>query len=206
MNNPAVRPEIDRRDFFDGIASVWDRDHCPNGDQIRLQGIVGRFPLGAGDRVLDAGCGTGRIYSILRDLVGRSGQVVELDFSRGMLGFGREKHGADGACFLQADVAELPFPDRSFDAVVAFALFPHIGDKRKALTQFRRILDPGSFLFILHLMGREKMNELHAGVQGVVRADRIPSRERMEQLFRESGFASWSIEDRPDLYLAAARV
>ncbi|MCX6567334.1 MAG: class I SAM-dependent methyltransferase [Candidatus Aminicenantes bacterium] len=69
-----------------------------------------------GDAVLELGCGYGRIMA---GLAGKAGRIVGIDTSRASLAAGRERLASFSNCLLiQADAVRLPFPGRSFDAVL----------------------------------------------------------------------------------------
>jgi len=57
---------------------------------------------------------------------------------------------APGVCanFIQADAAHLPFPDHSFDAVIANHSLEHIHGLREALAEIGRVVRPGGSLFV----------------------------------------------------------
>jgi SAM-dependent methyltransferase len=79
----------------------------------------------AGERVLDAGCGTGAHLAAL----GRT-QSLGLDFSRGMLRMARRA--APGAALAQADLNRaFPVRRRSFDAVLSSLVSEHLTDLRR---------------------------------------------------------------------------
>ena len=48
--------------------------------------------------------------------------------------------------FRQADVEEIPFPDRSFDAVVGSFILPHLARHEQAVAEWVRVLVPGGSL------------------------------------------------------------
>lgn len=109
--------------------------------------------LHAGDRVLDIGCGFGRhSYEALR----RGATVIASDRSlpeltevqatvTAMLAADELPRGvASGSC--NADVTRLPFPDRTFDHVIASEILEHVDDDLGALAELVRVLRPGGSL------------------------------------------------------------
>jgi ubiquinone/menaquinone biosynthesis C-methylase UbiE len=192
------------RDFFDAIATEWEEDLGNSPDSDDLPGLARLFPVAEKDVVLDAGCGTGRLLPLLRRAVGEEGAIVEMDLSGEMLKIGKRKRGGWRAHFVQADVQRIPVARGLFDAVVCFGLFPHIVDKRAALTEFRRVLKPGRPVVIAHLMGREELNALHSGFSGSVSHDTLPDEGAMRELFRSAGFKDAVIRDEYSLYFARA--
>ncbi|HWL38376.1 MAG TPA: class I SAM-dependent methyltransferase [Frankiaceae bacterium] len=102
-----------------------------------VESLLGR-PLRTGERVLDAGCGTGYLAAGLRrarpDVL-----VVGSDLSEGMLG---AASAAGASPLVQADATRLPFGDGSFDLVVARGVLHHLPDVAGALAEWRRVLAP----------------------------------------------------------------
>lgn len=97
----------------------------------------------AGSRVLDVACGTGVVARAAAQRSGPSGQVVGLDVNREMLAVAQSIPVPGGhAEWREADVAAMPFPDRSFDAVVCAQGLQYFPDKVAALREMRRVLIP----------------------------------------------------------------
>ncbi|KOV87941.1 class I SAM-dependent methyltransferase [Nocardia sp. NRRL S-836] len=93
-----------------------------------------------GRRILDAGCGAGPLFAALRD---RGAVVTGVDASAGMLELARRRLGAD-ADLRVADLADpLPFPDNTFDDVVASLVLHYLEDWGPTLAEVRRVLAPG---------------------------------------------------------------
>lgn len=100
---------------------------------------------GAHERLLDVGCGTGLLSArIARALPGCG--VVGCDFSRGMLE--RAAAGRRSARWVRGDALRLPFADASFDVLVSTEAFHWFPDQPAALTEFRRVLEPGGRLLV----------------------------------------------------------
>ncbi|MDH4102796.1 MAG: class I SAM-dependent methyltransferase [Thermoleophilia bacterium] len=90
-----------------------------------------------GRQVLNVGAGQG---SFTRLLEGRGFEVVSSDVSRAAVDVLRDSVRGEA---LHADMTDLPFADRRFDAVVAGEVIEHIEDDRKALSEAARVLRPG---------------------------------------------------------------
>jgi ubiquinone/menaquinone biosynthesis C-methylase UbiE len=97
---------------------------------------------GAGFRLLDVGCGTGRSRRIYRE---RCSAYLGIDLSLGALRQARGRF-ADSA-WLQADALRLPFRDGSFDVVALSSVLHHVSDRRAALAEARRVLGPRGWAF-----------------------------------------------------------
>lgn len=132
------------RKLFNDWAPFYNPTHgwtLPKRHAARL--ALGLRP---GGRILDLACGTGLNFPHLRELVGEQGQVVGVDLSPGMLNVARRLIAARGWKNVEtreADAAQLPFPDESFDkAICSFAL-NIIPDYMQAIREVKRVLVPG---------------------------------------------------------------
>lgn len=104
--------------------------------------------LKPGMKLLDCGCGEGTITVGLAPAVA-PGEVVGIDISSDVLDIARrsaQEQGLRNIRFRVANIYELPFPDASFDAVFSHALFEHLTDKPKALSEIHRVLKPGGIV------------------------------------------------------------
>jgi demethylmenaquinone methyltransferase / 2-methoxy-6-polyprenyl-1,4-benzoquinol methylase len=107
-----------------------------------------------GDRVLDAGAGTGSTALLAARKVGAKGRVTLFDLSDDMLEVARDKAALAGLDdrleFQTGDMVRLPFPDASFDVVLStYSLCP-LYDPAKGAQELYRVLRPGGKLGCAH--------------------------------------------------------
>jgi SAM-dependent methyltransferase len=110
----------------------------------------GLLPIRTGDRVLDLGCGGGRhAFEAAR----RGARVVALDTDQSeldkvaailaaMAEAGEIPAGGSGTTVL-GDATRLPFPDGSFDSVIAAEVLEHLPSDQMAVNEIARVLRPG---------------------------------------------------------------
>lgn len=103
--------------------------------------IISAAAITTSDDVLDVGCGTG---ALTREVVKSAGSATGLDLSESMLGVARQV--CPTVTFQQGNVAELPFDDSSFDAVVSAFMLMFVPDPKQAVGEMRRVLRPGGRL------------------------------------------------------------
>lgn len=96
-----------------------------------------------GERVLDVGCGTGRLAFALAGKC-RAAQVHGIDFSPAYIEHARRNNRDPRNVFQVGDACALDFPDRSFDRVLALLVLHFIPGADRAIAQMRRVARPGA--------------------------------------------------------------
>ncbi len=117
--------------------------------------VLNRYTWRGDERVLDIGSGAGVYY----DCIGEYFPNVDyhaIDLSPGMLA----QHRAHGRLSI-ADAQRLPFPDLSFDVVMANHMLYHIPNLDDALLEARRVLKPNGVL-IAATNSIQTMPQIHA--------------------------------------------
>lgn len=119
-------------DLYHGfpLTRYWDDDF--------LRFVESEFE--PGDRVLDVGCGPASNWPQWQRL-DRPSTLVGIDISEKMIAVARARH-PEGR-FEVARIHELPFPDGSFDVIIASAVLHHIPDEHlpAAFGELYRVLD-----------------------------------------------------------------
>ncbi len=149
----------------------WDaeRYHRLSNPQLEWgRSVLTRLAPRPGERILDLGCGTGRLTREVAAALG-SGAVIGLDRSPAMLGqaaaaapVASGPHALDGrqlsVAYVLADGAHLPFAD-AFDAVLSTATFHWIKDHDALFSSIYRALSPGGRL-VAQCGGRPNLAQL----------------------------------------------
>lgn len=125
-----------------------------------------RLGLRPGELVLDLGCGAGRhAFEVMR----RGGRVVALDASEpelewvtamiGSLEEGGELPKGSAGIAVRSDALCLPFPDSSFDRVIAAEVLEHIPADQQAVGELTRVLKPHGLIAVtVPSYGPERIN------------------------------------------------
>lgn len=102
------------------------------------------LPLGAGQRLLDVGCGLGEAALALAPRLGVAGAIVGVDASAAMVRAARSRAGATPCPvrFVVGDACAIPEPDGSFDAVRCERTLQWLADPMAAVTEMARVLRP----------------------------------------------------------------
>ncbi|MEU5042422.1 class I SAM-dependent methyltransferase [Streptomyces griseorubiginosus] len=187
------------QEFFSARAADWDRRFPDDGPAYAA--AVAELGLREGDRVLDAGCGTGRALTPLRAAVGPTGVVVGADLTPAMLeaavAAGRDRDGR----LLLADVTALPLRSRSLDAVFGAGLISHLPEPAEDLRELARVVRPGGVLALFHPIGRAAL----AARQGrQITPEDLRAEANLRPLLAGSGWHMTSYTDEAARFLALA--
>ena len=143
--------------IYDRIASRYDRlhgrwlRHAGGSAQTAFEAALVTH-LAPGQRLLDAGCGTGQLARRLLAGAGRGAEMTLLDASAKMLA-----HAADlPVTRTEGCLMALPFADQSFDIVTAAWCIEATPNPARALRDLLRVLCPGGRLFVVFCARTDK--------------------------------------------------
>lgn len=143
----------------DWDAATYDRVSDP---QVAMaEGVLERLALQPGERVLDAGCGSGRVTELLLQ---RGAEVVAADQSSSMVEAARARL-AGRAQVLHCDISEIELPE-PVDAVFSNAVFHWVPDHDRLFATLHRALRPGGRL-VAQFGGAGNVERFHGGARMV---------------------------------------
>ncbi|MDQ0778982.1 ubiquinone/menaquinone biosynthesis C-methylase UbiE [Streptomyces aurantiacus] len=187
------------QEFFSARAADWDNRFPDDGPAYAS--AVSELGLREGDRVLDAGCGTGRALPPLRDAVGPAGVVLGADLTPAMLEAAARADRDRAGQLLLTDVSRLPLRAESLHAVFAAGLIAHLPNPAENLRELARVVRPGGALALFHPIGRAAL----AARQGrQVTPNDLRAQANLGPLLSASGWRMTSYVDEDARFLALA--
>ena len=193
---------MSRQAYFNQLADSWDKRFQTEALSTFLEQFVPTFGLLPGQKILDAGTGTGILIPFLLKAVGPTGQISAIDYAEKMVKICKSKYAhLPNVTFTVQRIEKFDFPSQTFDAVTCFGLFPHIDNKEEALQQINRILKTKGKLIIAHALSSTEIEAHHHNSSSVVAHDVLPTSTVMKKLLTQAGFEKFHIIDKPGQYL-----
>lgn len=127
--------------------------------------------------ILELGCGPGYMWKECSQRIPASWMIILSDLSPGMLDAARQNLAVTGRRFNfeQIDAQEIPYPDETFDVLIANHMLYHVPDRKKALSEMRRVLKTGGRFFIT-TVGDRHLQEISAWLSRAKGTDKSLSR------------------------------
>lgn len=143
----AMRDPISlQRQYYVETAAAYDRMHLFDADEhhVALGWLAASIKLYKFESVLDVGCGTGRCLNFLKQ-EGISIQMVGVEPVSALRDIGIQG-GLNPKEIVEGDALALPFPEKSFDVVCAFAILHHIKEHQAAVAEMCRVARHAVFI------------------------------------------------------------
>ncbi len=184
---------------YDEIARVYDQSRCSEAPHLEwwYAWMIEAAQLGPGKRLVDLGCGTGRLTV---PLVRRCGcEAVGLDSSAEMLAKAQSREAPAGLTWIQGDMTNTGLEPESFDCALMSLVLHFIEDYVGAFREVYRLLRPGGVLLIRQPTTDEAgENAVHRFFPGALTIDRkrTPFRAELTWWLEQAGFVDIETELR----------
>jgi ubiquinone/menaquinone biosynthesis C-methylase UbiE len=100
-----------------------------------------------GERLLEAGCGSGLLCRQIARRVAPGGHITGIDVSYGMVAAAHQQAAQEGLAgqvtFEVGQAEALAYPDGAFDAILAARLLLHVAEPERVVAELRRVVRPG---------------------------------------------------------------
>ncbi len=189
-----------QRKFFNSRAREWN---FFDQDRKSAEDIINEISFSPSDVILDVGCGTGNLLSILKNRAPES-TIVGLDFAFKMLQRCEYKNNGKSAIVLGLG-EELPIKSESVNVVLNYCFFPHLRFKNIAIREYYRVLRKGGRYFIIHPQGRKAINAIHYSVGEPVCDDILEPIDEICSILKNQYFVLKRSIDCDDIYMLEAQ-
>lgn len=160
----------------------------------------------AGRSFLDVGCGTGR-YALEFARRG-AGRVVGIDIAAKMVAVcearAREAGVEDRCTFIQSDLLAYE-PDARFNVCIGIGLFDYVRDPLPVMTKMRQVVDDRAIMSLPRFWTwRAPVRKVRLALRGCPVF--FYTKERIDALLKQAGFARYELEQVGQLYCVTAYV
>ena len=123
--------------------------------------VFDQYSISENNRIIEFGCGTGSIWKDNGNILPNCVEIILTDISPLMIEKAKENLSKNKLfSYHLMDIQNVPFPDNSFDIVIANHMLYHVPDIQKALSEIKRILKNNGVFYattvgMYHLMQLE---------------------------------------------------
>lgn len=176
---------------FNEKAKNWNKNIPKKNYEIALN-IIEKFNIKKGNSVLDVACGTGIIFSILKDI--ELSKYIGVDLAEKMVD--EFKNSYPEADVRQADFESRILFENSFDYIIIYNSIPHFNDLNIVFKNAYNNLKKGGTFIIAHSKTRKGLREHHKSIGYISdKKEPIPEDKTLFKLCKEYKFKNVNIED-----------
>ena len=148
----------------------------------RIRAERKKIKLKTAIKILDIGCGTGKLAVCLSEETGC--EVIGIDPARANVEKARLK--SSSVTFMVQSAEEMTFEDKTFDFAVSLKALHEIPNPQEALRESKRVLKEGGWLFIIDWVGGVPRTSSHG------HAKKYFTPARLKAMLSEAGFVNIS--------------
>jgi SAM-dependent methyltransferase len=205
LHFPTGRPIAEALGYPPGLL-----DRIPAEAVASFAGVGYHLHLAAlqeGERVLDLGSGSGMDAFAAATQVGHTGSVIGVDITPEQLAKAERLSHKGHVTFRRARIEELPFDDRTFDAVISNGVVNLSPHKHRVFAEAARVLRPGGRLSLADIVTERPIAERTA-CQADLWAACIAGASERELYVRDiaaAGLELQVVEENPAYHFSSER-
>ncbi len=194
--------------FFDSqVNTQWAAQAYGMEEERKIKCLFEITGSLSGLRLLEPGCGTGRLTEILAEKVGPKGEIVAIDISPAMVSEARRKiSDLRNVEVLIGPVEEYVGIIGKFHLVMCHQVFPHFENPGDTLEKLVQMLHLGGRIMISHFINSTEINNVHRKAHAAVAQDMLPTIETMQRWFDQLNLTIEKWRDDEEGYLLCARM
>jgi len=121
---------------YDQSAEVYDTQYFEE-QEAKIGAAMNNLTLSRDSFILDVGCGTGLLFMHIAE---KTKLVIGTDISKGLLEEAKKRAEAyKNVALIQADADNMPFSNKTFNAVFAITLLQNMPNPRTTLNEIKRV-------------------------------------------------------------------
>jgi 2-polyprenyl-3-methyl-5-hydroxy-6-metoxy-1,4-benzoquinol methylase len=194
--------------FFDEqVHAEWAAQAYGMQEKTKLRNLFDVTGTLSGLRLLEPGCGTGRLTEVLAAKVGPHGSVVAIDISPAMVIEARRKlNGYKNVEIFIGAVEEQVGDIGKFHLIICHQVFPHFENPGDTLGKLSKMLYTGGRIVISHFISSQEINDVHRKANTAVAHDLIPPKTILRKWCDRWNLAIETWQDNDEGYLLSARL
>lgn len=175
-------------------------------EQTRVERLIELFDIRDGERIVEPGCGCGRLTSLLAAKTGTTGTIVACEISPKMFQHCLKLNLPTFVRFYNTTIMSLTLQENSVDHVICFNVWPHLHPPEPHLQFFHTILKKGGLLHIAHSCGREFINKIHGdSTDRMIQKHQLPSAKELAEYLKIKKWDIAQLLDEENLYYIRAQ-
>jgi demethylmenaquinone methyltransferase/2-methoxy-6-polyprenyl-1,4-benzoquinol methylase len=192
---------VEQCSFFDRVAEkgLW---HSFNTEEhlIARRFIDDLWKIDRGSRILEPGCGRGRLTELLAEAAGPTGEVVAVDISREMIAAACRRGLPANVELINESVMTVSAEGGLFDYAICCNVWPHFSEPHSVIEHIKSILCVGGHFWVAHLCRRQTINAIHKNAGDEVSSHMLPPAEDLAALMAQHDLRVVGASDMEDAY------
>jgi ubiquinone/menaquinone biosynthesis C-methylase UbiE len=167
--------------------------------------LVEMFKIQKNWKIIEAGCGCGRLTRLIAEKVGSEGKIDACELSPRMAEHCKKLKLPECIKFHNKSVLDLDIEKGSIDCILCFNVWPHFPSPELFLKKFKEYLKPEGILYIAHSCSREFINSIHIqSGDGTVKNHILRPVEELSAYLKTHGWKTQEMIETENLYYLKA--